>query len=273
LSAKRLAVLVISDRSSLVTDTGYSISKQLSVVLVPVRDATFTPNAAKNTNRQISGTFFLISSFGLRSPKRKIPIDSNLMRFKSALAALIVLLSVAVWFYGRDASPQPAAQSLAIHHNLLADLGIEPSQERTPAPGFLLNDSDGNVVRLDDLRGKVVLLNFWATWCPPCRLEMPSLEALQRQLGPRGLAVLAVASRDNARDVRSFIDEHRLSFPALLDPGAHAYGVYEIWSLPTSFVIDKRGYLVGKVVGHRDWSSEQSKDFFLHLLGGSTYIS
>ena len=194
------------------------------------------------------------------------------MRLKSALAALIVLLPITVWIYGRDVSPQPAAQTPATHDNLLADLGIEPSQERTPAPAFLLNDSDGSVVRLDDLRGKVVLLNFWATWCPPCRLEMPSLEALHTQLGPRGLAVLAVATRDNAGDVRSFFNEHRLSFPALLDPGAHTYGVYEIWSLPTTFVIDKRGYLVGKVVGHRDWTSEQSKDFFLHLLGGSTYI-
>jgi cytochrome c biogenesis protein CcmG, thiol:disulfide interchange protein DsbE len=116
----------------------------------------------------------------------------------------------------------------------------------------------------------VVLLNFWATWCPPCRLEMPTLEALHRQLGLRGLAVVAVAARDSAGDVRSFFNEHRLSFPALLDPGAHAYGVYEIWSLPTTFVIDKRGYLVGKVVGHRDWTSEQSKDFFVHLLGDST---
>ena len=195
------------------------------------------------------------------------------MRLKTALAALIVLLPITVWIYGRQVSPQPAAQPPATHDNLLADMGIEPSQERTAAPGFLLNDSDGKVVRLDDLRGKVVLLNFWATWCPPCRLEMPSLEALQRQLGPRGLAVLAVASRDNARDVRSFINEHRLSFPALLDPGAHAYDVYDVWSLPTTFVIGKRGYLVGKVVGHRDWTSQQSKDFFLHLLGGSTYIS
>ena len=66
------------------------------------------------------------------------------MRLKSALAALIVLLSAAVWIYGRDASPQPAAQTPATHNNLLADLGIEPSQERTPAPALLLNDSDGN---------------------------------------------------------------------------------------------------------------------------------
>jgi peroxiredoxin len=192
------------------------------------------------------------------------------MRLKSAIAALVVLLPVGVWIYGRDVSPQPAAQSPASPDNFLADLGIEPSQEKPPAPAFLLNDSDGNVVRLDDLRGKVVLLNFWATWCPPCRLEMPSLEALHRQLGLRGLAVLAVATRDDASDVRSFFNEHRLSFPALLDPGAHAYGDYGIWSLPTSFVIDKQGYLVGKVVGHRDWSSEQSKDFFVHLLGGSS---
>jgi len=97
---------------------------------------------------------------------------------------------------------------------------------------------------------------------PTLSFRIASLEVLQTQPGLRCLAVLAVASRNNARDLRSFVDEHRLSSPALLDPGAHAYGVYEIWSLPTSFVIDKRRYLVGKVVGHRDWSSAQSKIVF-----------
>jgi peroxiredoxin len=192
------------------------------------------------------------------------------MRSISAIAVLILLLPLAVWIFRREGSLQPAAQPPPPHRNFLADLGIEPSEERTPAPAFLLKDSDGNIVRLDDLRGKVVLLNFWATWCPPCRLEMPSLEALHKELSAQGLVVLAVAPRESAEDVRSFYNEHRLSFPALLDHDAEVSGLYKVWSLPTTFVINKHGYVAGKVIGYRDWNNDQSKDFFLHLLRDST---
>jgi thiol-disulfide isomerase/thioredoxin len=132
------------------------------------------------------------------------------MRSISAIAALILLLPLALWIFGREGSLQLAAQSPTPSHNILADLDIEPSEEKTLAPAFLLRDSDGNVVRLDDLRGKVVLLNFWATWCPPCRLEMPSMEALHNELRSQGLVVLAIAPRESADDVRSFYNEHRL---------------------------------------------------------------
>lgn len=190
------------------------------------------------------------------------------MRFISAIAALILLLPVAVWILGREGRPQPVAQSPAPRDDFLANLGIEPSEKKV-APDFLLKDIDGNLVRLHDLRGKVVLLNFWATWCPSCRFEMPSMEALHKELSSQGLVVLAVALRERAEDVRSFFNEHSLSFPALLDHDAQASGLYEIWSLPTTFVINKHGYVVGKVIGYRDWNSDQSKDFFLHLLGDS----
>jgi peroxiredoxin len=96
------------------------------------------------------------------------------------------------------------------------------------------------------------------------------MEAIHKDLNSQGLAVLAVALRDSTDDVRSFYNEHSLSFPALLDHYSEASEVYEIWSLPTSFVINKHGYVVGKVIGYRDWNSNQSKDFFLHLLKDST---
>jgi len=148
-------------------------------------------------------------------------------------------------------------------------VGIEAIEKRL-APNFLLKDIHGNTVRLHDLKGKVVLLNFWATWCPSCRFEMPSMEALHKELSSQGLAVLTVALRESAEDVRSFYDEHSLSFPALLDHDSEASELYETWSLPTSFVINKHGYIVGKVIGYRDWNSDQIKDFFLHLLEDST---
>jgi peroxiredoxin len=180
-----------------------------------------------------------------------------------------LLLPVTVWMLGREVPPQPANQSPTRPDDFFANLGIEPI-EKKPAPDFLLKDIDGNAVRLHDFKGKVVLLNFWATWCPSCRFEMPSMEALHKDLNSKGLAVLAVALRDSTDDVRSFYNEHSLSFRALLDHDAEASEVYEIWALPTSFVINKHGYVVGKVMGYRDWSSDRSKDFFLHLLKDST---
>jgi peroxiredoxin len=191
------------------------------------------------------------------------------MRLRSFIAVLVLLLPVTVWIIGREMQPHPITQLPAHRSDFFADLGIEPVEKR-PAPDFLLKDINGNTVRIHDLKGKVVLLNFWATWCPSCRFEMPSMEALHKELGSHGLAVLAVAQRESAEDVRSFYHEHHLSFPALLDHDAEASGLYEIWSLPTTFVINKHGYVVGKVIGYRDWNSDQSKDLFLHLLGDST---
>jgi peroxiredoxin len=191
------------------------------------------------------------------------------VRFITAIALAILLLPVTVWILGREVQPQPATQSPTHRDDFFANLGIEPIKKK-PAPDFLLKDIDGNAVRLHDFKGKVVLLNFWATWCPSCRFEMPSMEAVHQDLNSQGLVVLAVALRDSTDDVRSFYNEHSLSFPALLDHDAEASQVYEIWSLPTTFVINKHGYVVGKVMGYRDWSSDRSRDFFLHLLKDST---
>src|SRR5918995_4567355 len=138
------------------------------------------------------------------------------MRFSSAIAILILLLPVTVWILGREGSPQPVAQSRAQNDDFFKKLSIEPLEKKL-APDFRLRDIDGNTVRLYDLKGKVVLLNFWATWCPSCRFEMPAMEALHKELSSQGLAVLAVALRESAEDVRAFYKEHNLSFPALLD--------------------------------------------------------
>lgn len=191
------------------------------------------------------------------------------MRFGNTIAMLILLLPGTLWFFRPQEYSPPVAQSRDVNDLWLAKLGIEPL-EKKPAPAFVLEDINGQMVRLHDLKGKVVLLNFWATWCPSCRFEMPAMEALHRELGYRGLAVLAVALRDSSQDVRSFYNEHNLSFPALLDHDAAVSDLYETWSLPTSFVINKQGYLLGRVIGYRDWNSDQSKDYFLHLLRNPT---
>ena len=181
---------------------------------------------------------------------------------------LLLILSVVIWIFQRVGQARRESQLTVHQESQLETLNIEPV-EKTLAPDFLLKDLDGNTIRLRDLRGKVVLLNFWATWCPTCRFEMPSMEALHKEFSSQGLAVLAVALRESADDVQSFYKEHHLSFTALLDHNGDASELYQTWSLPTTFLINKRGYIVGKVIGYRDWHSDQSKALFTELLNES----
>ncbi len=187
------------------------------------------------------------------------------MRLKATIIIVILVLPLAGWILFREGQFQREAQSVVRQADLLEQLSIEPVKQMV-APDFLLRDLDGNSVRLHDLRGNVILLNFWATWCPTCRFEMPSMEALHKEFNGQGLMVLAVDFQESAEDVRSFYREHNLSFPALLDPSGKAFELYKTWSLPTTFLINKRGHIVGKVIGYRDWHTDQSKTFFTQLL-------
>lgn len=184
---------------------------------------------------------------------------------KLAVAFLLMAVPLTGWLFYFGAESRQGIQSPTKQEGLSEALNIEPVTE-TPAPDFVLRDMDGKTVRLHDMKGKVVLLNFWATWCPSCRFEMPSMELLHREYGERGLVVLAVAFQDSADDVRSFYQEHNLSFPALLDNTAGASELYKTWSLPTTFIINKRGNIVGRAIGYRDWQSEPAKTLFSQLL-------
>lgn len=185
--------------------------------------------------------------------------------FRNIIAVSVLLLPAAVWLIGRAGPTSPIFESAPRNPNLFVQLGIEPLGQN-PAPDFVLKDLAGNAVRLHDLKGKVVLLNFWATWCPTCRFEMPSMESLHKELGPKGLVILAVALRESAVDVQPVYREHDLTFTALLDGDARASELYDIWSLPTTFVINKQGSFVGKVIGYRDWNSGPSRKFIAQLL-------
>lgn len=119
-----------------------------------------------------------------------------------------------------------------------------------PAPDFTLTDLAGNDVRLSDLQGQVVLVNFWATWCGPCRLEMPAIEAEYQARRDRGLTVLAVDLDEPADDVAAFIAELDLTFTVLLDPGARVFDLYRVRGYPTSFFINRDGMIDRQHVGY-----------------------
>lgn len=137
-----------------------------------------------------------------------------------------------------------------------------------PAPNFSLPGLDGQMVILTDYRGKVVLLNIWATWCPPCLEEMPSMEKLYQELKGEGFEILAVSiDESGAQDVRPFMKKHKLSFPALTDPENTIKRLYQTTGVPESFVIDKDGTLLEIVIGPRDWATPEVVRYFRNLIG------
>ncbi|MBI4596320.1 MAG: TlpA family protein disulfide reductase [Candidatus Tectomicrobia bacterium] len=135
------------------------------------------------------------------------------------------------------------------------------------APNFTLKDLNGKTVSLTDYRGKVVFLNLWATWCPPCREEMPSMQKLYDQLQGQEFEILAVSiDSDGARSVGPFMNKYGLTFPALLDTDNRVARLYRVTGVPESFIIDKKGVIKKKIIGPMDWSSESARSFFYSLL-------
>ena len=127
-------------------------------------------------------------------------------------------------------------------------LARESSQSKI-APDFSLSDLDGRTVRLSDLRGKVVLVNLWATWCPPCLAEMPDLAALYKAHQAEGLVILGVNDQEYEETVAEFLARNPLPYPVLLDPDSRVSRVYGVDYLPASFVIDRRGVLRATLAG------------------------
>jgi len=123
-------------------------------------------------------------------------------------------------------------------------------EERRPAPDFSLRDLDGREVSLSQMRGKVVILNFWATWCPPCRQEIPDFVDLQKQYGAQGLQIVGVSmDQEGASVVRPFVQQNHINYTMLVD-GQKIAGLYGgIQGIPTTFILDRQGRIAKKAVG------------------------
>jgi len=132
---------------------------------------------------------------------------------------------------------------------------IRPARTKL-AEDFTLATPDGNRFRLHDHRGRVVFINFWATWCPPCREEMPAMERLYQQHRETGFVMVAVSADTNAKNVPAFVKEQKLSFSVALDPQLEVANVYGVRALPSSFIVDKNGELVALALGPRAWDTD-----------------
>jgi peroxiredoxin len=133
--------------------------------------------------------------------------------------------------------------------------------EKQKAADFSLKDLQGKTITLSSLKGrKVVLLNFWATWCPSCISEMPSLNRVYKEMKSRGLEVIAISTDRSASSVRDFRDTHGLAFPIVMDEDREVTRQYHVFSLPTSFLIDKEGFIIEKFFGDYDWTGQEMKE-------------
>ncbi len=136
---------------------------------------------------------------------------------------------------------------------VLAAGTLTPLYDRPPAPDFTLRDLDGKTVRLADFRGQVLVVNFWATWCPPCRKEMPSIERGARWLERFGGRFIAINMGEKPEAVRRYLEKQPLELRILLDPGGVTAGDWGVQGLPVTFVVDPQGRIAYKAMGTREW--------------------
>ncbi len=148
----------------------------------------------------------------------------------------------------------------------------KPSSIGKPAPDFTVQDSDRSVT-LSQFHGKIVVLNFWATWCPPCVEEMPSLVQMQKKLQDKGVTVLAVSVDDDANDYHKFLKDHNIDLLTVREPGqkndkgvvAPTAAKYGTFRFPESYIIDRNGTIRRKFIGPVDWGQQEIVEYLTRL--------
>jgi thiol-disulfide isomerase/thioredoxin len=187
--------------------------------------------------------------------------------FKAVLLFIILVAAAGVAFHlfenGSVAAADSQQQKL---DRLFGNIGILKIPHITRPVEIQLKDVIGNTVRLSDFRGKVVFLNFWATWCAACVVEMPSMEKLHRRLKDKDFVIVAINLQESDALVKAFFEKLKLSFTALLDSNGEVATGFAVNALPTSFVLDKQGKIVGAAIGPREWNSRASIALFEYLI-------
>ena len=183
------------------------------------------------------------------------------------LLASVLLISsgiVAMVVLGNDpqAKTDPDGHKL---DRLMADIGVSKHPFSNDPLGIKLLNTAGRHVGLDDFRGKIVFLNFWTTWCPTCRTEMPSMERLHRKLSGKDFAMVTVNIKETASQVKNFFEQYKLTFTALIDTTGEVSTEFGLRAIPTTFILDKSGQILGRITGPREWDSRKSVALFEHL--------
>lgn len=185
------------------------------------------------------------------------PNQSNLWLYtNAALALLLIAAGVFMLFWMTDQT-SPADGANPVNQ-------IVAQHQGQTAPNFTLPVLSGEAVALSDYEGQVVLINLWATWCPPCKAEMPTLNAFYESHREQGFVVLAVNNKEDAATVNAYIQEKGFTFPVLLDTQAEMLDLYQVQGLPTTFIIDRSGQIQHVQIG--EITEEQLNDIVGPLL-------
>ncbi len=183
--------------------------------------------------------------------------DAGRSRCRSALSGALALCVLVLASPVADPAQSP---------DPLATLLVQTFPEPIPAPAVSLSGLDGRPVRLEDFKGQVVFVNFWATWCVPCRQEMPAMERLFRDYRDRGFSVVGVAFKESEAEIRGFVKELSLSFPIGMDPDGTAARAFGIRGLPVTYLLGRDARLLWRAVGSREWDSPASRAYLEKIL-------
>ena len=171
-----------------------------------------------------------------------------------SMRLLLPVCALALWISASQALAEAAAPQTL------------PSFLGAPAPAFTLLDTEGKPHQLADYRGQVVVLNFWATWCPPCREEMPAMERLHKMVANESIAVVAINVGEDEDTIFLFTADYPVSFPLLMDQDGSVTQDYPVIGLPTTYIIDPAGIIRHRAVGTREWDDPELVDELRALL-------
>jgi len=174
----------------------------------------------------------------------------------------IILLFLSIWFFLRERAPEPPETTIRQTTEIsssdknLAIWGFEfPPEKDMAAPELQVESLDGTVIGLEDYHGQILILNFWATWCPPCREEIPSMERMMEELKGTGISMLAVSTKEERAKVEDFVSQQNMTLPVALDESGVTSNNYGLRSVPSTYLINGEGNFIARKVGALNWDN------------------
>lgn len=216
--------------------TGHSNSNVSAIWMLCMDDMKRPEKKSTTIIRLITGALILISS-GVTAYARLVPIPQSIMTFDSNRT-----------------------------DRLFDEMGVLKVPHIAPPVDIILQDLDANTVRMSDLKGKIVLLSFGATWSMACQVEMYAMEKLHKRLKDKNFTMVAISTQEPADRVRQFVKKSRLSFTVLLDPEGDIGSQFGVISIPTTYILSKDGSIIGLSIGFRRWDSEDAIALLKHLI-------